>query len=343
MPTNRALYIPSPGAPFTPGPAEMPTPGPHELVIKNTSLALNPLDYKIKPSSYPYVAGVSFAGTVEKVGTALQTKYQPHDHVVAGRLSSQENAYGAFQQYVLVDETAVAKLDETVSLDDASAVVAGVVTVVGALHICMGLSLPTTSTTAGSQAERVLIYGGSSTLGMGAAQFALHAGYTVVTTSSPANRAQVARFCPQSAIVDHTLAADALIEALAREGPYEHIFDAVGTPATAAILATAVAAATPATGVSMTIWSSRPGREERPEGVTVRGESYPRIVQENERARRWLFDEYLPQGLASKTIGVPDIEKRGGGLESVPGLLQQMQEVGFSGKKVVVDMSQPQP
>jgi NADPH:quinone reductase-like Zn-dependent oxidoreductase len=229
---NLALHIPAAKSAFQVGPAEIYQPGPHDLLIKNTSLALNPLEYKIQKlgiltRQYPSISGFSFAGTVEKIGSSV-TAFQVGDRIVALKKFSEPNSgnqYGAFQKYVLIQDTAAAKLDESTTLDEASSVISNLIATVGALNMSMAMDrapVPNSTvmaTTKPRKNQKILIYGGSSVFGMLASEYAMQAGYDVVTTSSPRNVGEVRQFCPSAQIVHHTLPKEEVIERLSLLSP----------------------------------------------------------------------------------------------------------------------------
>jgi NADPH:quinone reductase-like Zn-dependent oxidoreductase len=69
----------------------------------------------------------------------------------------------------------------------------------------------------------------------------VQAGYTVITTSSPADHALVSGF-RAAAVVDHTQSADDVVAALKQHGPYDFAFDAISTPPATAINAAVLGA-----------------------------------------------------------------------------------------------------
>jgi NADPH:quinone reductase-like Zn-dependent oxidoreductase len=80
-----------------------------------------------------------------------------------------------------------------------------------------------------------MVSGGSSNVGGLAVKCAVDAGYHVVTTSSPANKWLVARRSA-SHIIDHTQPRESSLAELQDHGPYEGIFDAIGSPYAAGLM-----------------------------------------------------------------------------------------------------------
>ena len=86
-PQNRAAFIPAQGKPLEVRDTTYPKPGGNEIVIKNSAVAINPIDWKqqeygIFIKEYPSVFGVDVAGIVEEVGTGV-TAFAPGDRVIA--------------------------------------------------------------------------------------------------------------------------------------------------------------------------------------------------------------------------------------------------------------------
>ena len=87
MASNTAAWLDSKGATLRVGPAPMPTAGPGELVIKNHSIAINPLDWHMADwgvfiKEWPAVFGCDVAGEVHEVGADV-TRFKPGDRVAA--------------------------------------------------------------------------------------------------------------------------------------------------------------------------------------------------------------------------------------------------------------------
>jgi NADPH:quinone reductase-like Zn-dependent oxidoreductase len=326
-------------------PLAIPEPGPHDILIKNQSIAFNPLEWKVQrlalfPLPYPFINGYSFAGTVEKVGSSV-TMFKSGDRVAAKKNMAARtgNEYGAYQRYVLCQQGNVAKLPDEVVLDEAASVMLNLPTAVGALNIVLGLERPSLGKeTASAKSNKLLVYGGSSSVGQFAIQIASQAGYTVVTTSSPRNMDQV-RPLGATKIVDHTKAPEKVVEQLAAEGPYAYIFDTIALPTTTSVVAQVMAANIKAGGTG-SFQATMPDVQpfEYPAGVEKESSSYAGLIDDvtNKAVGRWFYEELVPKGLASGRIVPPRIEKMKGGLSRVQEALDRMMK-GVSGVKLVVD------
>lgn len=127
-------------------------------------------------------------------------------------------------------------MGDKTSFQDAAGTNVNLATAVGALSAAMGVEKPTPpNNTKPSVAKKILIYGGSSNVGSLSIQYALSAGLTVITTSSPYNKAFVQSLEPPK-IIDHTLPSTSLLTAIEAEGLYDYIFDTISLPKTISLL-----------------------------------------------------------------------------------------------------------
>jgi NADPH:quinone reductase-like Zn-dependent oxidoreductase len=119
MTRNLAAILPSPKSPLSVHPVDFYTPGPYELLVKNTTIAFNPVEYKIAklgaiPVDYPIILGSTFAGTVEAIGSHIVDYEVGAQVVVSKRFGVRGNQYGAYQQYVLVADRMISRVPDGV-------------------------------------------------------------------------------------------------------------------------------------------------------------------------------------------------------------------------------------
>jgi NADPH:quinone reductase-like Zn-dependent oxidoreductase len=84
-PTNSAAWLDAASQPLRVGSAPLPTPGPSEIVIKNSAVAINPLDCHMQDhgvfvTQWPTIFGCDVAGTVHSMGSEV------HDFKVGDRV-----------------------------------------------------------------------------------------------------------------------------------------------------------------------------------------------------------------------------------------------------------------
>ncbi|KQO05111.1 zinc-binding alcohol dehydrogenase family protein [Sphingomonas sp. Leaf242] len=198
MTDNTALWLSSKRAALTVGAAPFPTAQSGEIVIRTRAIAVNPMDRLVQTSGdlmtpylhYPAIVGSDVAGEVVAVGANV-TRFQVGDRVVgfAGSTDKTRNraAEGAFQTYVVLLEHMTAAIPDALAFEDASALPLGISTAACALFQRDFLALNTPAKGARATGRIVLVWGGSTSVGVNAVQLAVAAGYEVIATASPRN------------------------------------------------------------------------------------------------------------------------------------------------------------
>ncbi|KAI1813763.1 GroES-like protein [Poronia punctata] len=191
-PKNTAAFHPADKAPSVEvGPSPYPTVGANEVIIKVGAFAINPVDWKLQamgrdvfPSlQYPYTGGFDVSGTIVEVGAGAETAFKKGDRVLAF-CHGFDSRSGAFQEYVAAAASVTAHIPDSLSFVDATVLPTGLTTAAVALYQYLGLEFAASSE---KGAKTVFVAGGASSVGSNAIQLAVASGYTVYTTSSPAN------------------------------------------------------------------------------------------------------------------------------------------------------------
>ncbi|KAL9003237.1 MAG: hypothetical protein Q9188_003877 [Gyalolechia gomerana] len=310
--------------------SKTPKPGPGQVLVKVTCIAFSPIDYKIQNS---------FGGIVESVGPSVDT-LEPGDIIATIRPPAQlgNPDFGAFQKYALANAKSSSKVPPSVPVAEAAATILNLASVVSALSIHLKLSRPPLDGEEAKPPEgqkKVLIYGGSSSCGGLAIKYAVTAGYTVITTSSPQNRAFVASLGP-AYIVDHTLPSLSVLAELKSRGPFDAILDTIGLAPITDIISEYLFSLG---GGAYNSLIPPVGNKPIPTSVERRFAPYNWALEEeaNKHISRWFFDEYLPQGLATGLIVPTRQHVLGGGLGKVQEALDLMHQGGISGHKLIMD------
>jgi hypothetical protein len=197
----------------------------------------------------------------------------------------------------------------------------------------MGIERPSrTHNAAYTTEKKIFIYGGSSSVGGFSIQYATQAGLTVVTTSSPHNKAMVESL-GATKIIDHTLSSDQVLKAIEAEGPYDYIFDTISLPPTIGLLSKYLSSVG-----GGTIFTTQPlfVPQDVPTNTELKFFAYPTLL-ENTDLGKWFHDVYLPQGLEHGWFVPTKVEKVKGGLDALQGCLDRFAEGKVSGVKLVVD------
>ncbi|EJD44932.1 GroES-like protein [Auricularia subglabra TFB-10046 SS5] len=171
---------------------EVPVPalGPNEVLVSNVAVAQNPVDWKQIAYDFalpevPWTNGSDVAGTIVAVGSAV-TKFKAGDRVIS-YLQRRSARHGAYQTLSVGDEAHTAHLPEKYTFEQGATIPLGFVTAAAGLADGLNVDLATPITSG----EPLLVWGGSSSVGAFGIQLAVHAGYRVIATASPANHAYV--------------------------------------------------------------------------------------------------------------------------------------------------------
>lgn len=280
--------------------------------------------------------GYSFAGTVETVGPGVKN-FQSGDRVVTLRTNKNagDSRFGSFQKYALASASSTAKLPSSVTLEDGATTILNLAAITSALHVHLGLDLPSLSGEPSSTGKKILIYGGTSSCGGLAIKYATTAGYEVVTTSSPKHQAYVESLKP-SYIIDHTQTPDAVVAEIAAKGPYHAIFDSIGTPPVTNLLFDYLGSL--GGGSYNTIIPPLGGEKPTPSGVERKFAPYSWAFEEPQREElaHWFYEKYVPQGLEKGLIVATRPQVIEGGLEKVQYALDMMDQSQVSGHKLIL-------
>lgn len=293
--------------------------------------------FEVFPYPYPQILGFSYAGIVEAVGPNVQN-FKVGDRVATRRSQDKlgDPKYGAFQQYALTHPDVTSLLSPETPLEDGASIITNLATVCSALTVFMGLDRPALAGTAERKGKKILVYGGSGSVGGLAIRYATAAGYDVVTTSSPKNREYVASLGP-FAIIDHTQPQDKVVRDLTAHGPYYAVFDTIGVPSVTEILVDYLSSI--GGGKYNTVFPLMGGEKPIPENVERNFESYGFVLSEPQHKElgRWYNEELVPKGLANGVIVPTPPQWVEGGLAKAQEALDLMYEGKVSAKKLLMD------
>ncbi|EST05610.1 Alcohol dehydrogenase, C-terminal [Kalmanozyma brasiliensis GHG001] len=172
---------------------DVPTLDADEILVRTLAVTINPTDWKhVAFISGPgNRVGCDFVGVVEQLGSSVRnSSLQKGDRVAGFVHGGKEPERGSFAEYLKTDSKIVAKIPDNVDDLTAAALGIGGETAVQALFHRLNLPVPDFSNGAvpvKDDAQEVLIWSGSTTVGQWAIQLAHLAGYKVITTASPKN------------------------------------------------------------------------------------------------------------------------------------------------------------
>ncbi|KAJ7744941.1 chaperonin 10-like protein [Mycena maculata] len=219
----------------------IPEPTKGHVQVRVEAAAVNPFDFKIYDygfnvvKKYPTVLGCDAAGEVTKIGPDV-AKFNVGDRVTFVCLPNFEGGAnngerGAFQQYALADVQYTAKIPASVDYDSASTFAGAGMTAARALYDELKLTAPWFDGEGAYKGEKIVILGGSSSVGSYAIQYAALSGFDVIATSSPAHFDYL-KSLGASAVIDRSAADAAAQILLAAGGPVKYVLDSVSLPST---------------------------------------------------------------------------------------------------------------
>ena len=182
------------------GPYTPPDRG--QVVVRNRAIAINPLDWLKRDipglvfpwCKYPFVLGTDVAGEVFEVGEGV-TRFKVGDRVVGHAVGMIKpyvrNAEGTYQEYTILREELTSPIPDSMPFEKACVMPLALSTAACGLFLEDELGLEPPTATVKQKNETLLIWGGSTSVGLCAIQLAAAAGYDVVTTCSARNHALV--------------------------------------------------------------------------------------------------------------------------------------------------------
>ncbi|KAI4867401.1 GroES-like protein [Hypoxylon rubiginosum] len=377
-PSNTAAWLPAKSVkPLQIGPAPYTPPGPGQIVVKNSAVAINPLDW-IKQSlgdillghiKYPFILGGDVAGKVVEIGPGVR-RFQVGDRVLGQAVStapdSNNPAEGGFQQYTIIRELYAAAIPDFISYEEACVIPLTLATAGYGLfhHDFLALDLPQVPAPPANN-KALIVTAGASSVGANAVQLAVSAGYEVYSTSSPKNFDFVRKLGAAGVFDYHskTLARDLLAAVRGKElaGAY-----AVGDGSVEActevlrrcggttdkkkkLLIAFAGAALPADKVSSTLglvayagsmawWLGKRAVASRASGVRYKWIDGKDLLREDNVVSRAVFRDFLPRALAERQfVPAPPPLVVGTGLEKIQEAMD-LQMKGVSAQKIVVSL-----
>jgi NADPH:quinone reductase-like Zn-dependent oxidoreductase len=196
--------------------APVPEPGPKDVRIRVRAAGVNPVDYKARegaveklwPHTLPLILGWDVAGVVDAVGAEV-TRFKAGD-AVFGHIDTHRN--GAYAEYTVVDEGAVAPLPKTLTFVEAAALPIAAETAWQALFEAAGLEA----------GQKVLVHAAAGGVGSFGVQFARWKGAHVIGTASARNHEYVRALGADEVIDYHAVRFEDVVKNV------DVVFDTVG-------------------------------------------------------------------------------------------------------------------
>ena len=359
---NLAAVLHAAKGDFTVEERPIPVPGPGEVLIRNRTVAVNPMDWKrwafgMAIPSYPAVLGQDVSGIVAAVGpnvndnddkfnTGNLNALKSGDRVVgfAAGLATHNLDHGAFQTYTIARVNATARIPDAMPFAAAVTLISGVSTAAMCLYDVLGVPLPNLVPNAQSQSHQsILVWGGASAVGSAAIQLARLSGFTVLATASAQHHARL-RSLGADAVVDYTSSGsvvDDLVAAARGIGapPVVLAIDAISKPHTLGpvveVLTRLRGDVTAAQKLAHTgPWPAEVARGDGMETGWVRADE---LWTRRRDLCGWLYNEALPKWLGTGAVVPGAYRIVGGGVGGIQGALTEVMK-GVSGEKLVVEV-----
>ncbi|KAK7418010.1 hypothetical protein QQZ08_011407 [Neonectria magnoliae] len=323
----------------------VPQPGPRQALVKVDVAAQNPTDVLCFDGGVfgdGSVMGCDFAGTVAAVGNEV-TRIQPGDKIAGLIWGGQVKGQGAYSEYTIADENICFKVPDGLPLEQAVTVPLAAATAWMALFRSKSLHIDRTR---GSDVQ-LLVWAGSTSVGLYAVQLAALFGFRVATVCSP-RHFPLLRSLGAKHVFDYK-DPDVISKIQQALPDVEYVFDTIGNETSSA---TASKAIRPSGGTLCTV---RPFRENT-ENVTPQtkvtsllvftsflkdqqmGSNFlPASKEDHELASE--FYEKLPEFLRQGQIRPNNPELIEGGLGGIEKGFQAFRDGKISGYKIAYRIS----
>ena len=170
---------------------EVPIPAisDQEVLVKIRAVALNPIDHKYIDLLSPKNSriGCDYAGEVTKVGSNAKGNWKVGDRIAGMVHGGLYPDRGSFAEYLKIEGDLAWRIPEGVKDEEAAAYGVPASTAMLALNVHLNVPWADEAATFNNAKPQntILIYSGSTAVGLYAIQLAKAAGYRVVTTASP--------------------------------------------------------------------------------------------------------------------------------------------------------------
>ncbi|KAL8775569.1 MAG: hypothetical protein Q9209_000065 [Squamulea sp. 1 TL-2023] len=275
------------------------------------------------------------SGTVEAVGAEVK-RFKKGDRVTgfATVVSNNNPNHGAFQQYTLLNETAAAKIPDSMSFEQGAILPMAVATSGVGIFLDLGIPRPTGTE---KQSGGFLVWGASSSVGSAAVQIVRSLGYTVYAVASPRHHSKAREYGASHVFDYNDSNVVANITNAKRSGDTIKLaFDAICDNGSSEQVVSVVEQRG---GGKVAITLPFPETAKKPDNVEILLTFAARINTDAKEFGAWLFNSFLEKSLVDNTfVPSPAIDTVEGGIASMQKALD-LHRKGLSGKKLVIPLS----
>lgn len=238
---QKALFIQFKSGPFVLRKRSISPPEAGQLLVKNESVALNPIDWKVQrlgllfqESQYPIIVGTDVAGVVVQVGEEV-SEYQIGDRVFFQGAMTHTKA--GYQEYTITDAATTAKIPPSITFDQASSIPVALAAAVVGLYAPTphgaGLKDPFDAEGRGAYTcKPVLIIGGATSVGQAAIQLARLSGFFPILTVASVSHTEYLQSIGATTVLDRYMSSSDLFSAVkyaSGSKPIEVVYDSVSS------------------------------------------------------------------------------------------------------------------
>ncbi|ATZ56026.1 hypothetical protein BCIN_12g05640 [Botrytis cinerea B05.10] len=213
---------------------------PDFVKVKTVAVAINPTDFHHASGVAPdgHILGCDYSGIVEEVGPECKNSDLKKGDRICGPChggNTNDKESGTFAEAIFAPDGIFTKIPDSMSFEDAATIGVAILSTGQALYMNLNLPLPTEPS---KTPFPILIYGGSTTCGAMAIQFAKLSGLTVITACSPSNFDYVKSLGADAVFDYHSPTCGADIRAYTNSSLH-YIYDCICSESTFAICAAA--------------------------------------------------------------------------------------------------------
>ncbi|KAG7844294.1 hypothetical protein KL941_004243 [Ogataea angusta] len=188
---------------------------PHEVIIKNRSIGINPVDWKCHQFRFgiyhfPWINGREGSGIVEEAGDEVR-EFEKGSKVFIVSTMYRDNRTSTFQEYVAMDSRLVWKLPEDIGFSQGAGIGVGLATAAVILLDSFNLSLAENS----QHGKTLLIWGGATVVGLYLTQLAKYLGFKVIGIASSQSHAYLEELGAHS-LIDRKLPLEKIMDRVLR-------------------------------------------------------------------------------------------------------------------------------
>ncbi|KAF9870974.1 hypothetical protein CkaCkLH20_11646 [Colletotrichum karsti] len=214
----------------------VPQPASNQALVKVSYVAQNPTDVQSLDSNAfgeDAVLGCDFVGTVEETGDKVH-KLNKGDSVAGLIWGGEIKGVGGYSEYTVADNDISFRVPKNITPEEAATLPLASMTAWLALFSKDCLAIPRDS---GHDAS-VLIWGGSSSVGLYAIQIAALHGFKVITTCSPRHFDMVKYLGAKHAFDYHD---DGVVDSIRNAAPgLKYVFDTIGNKSSSGLASQAI-------------------------------------------------------------------------------------------------------